>query len=441
MSSRRGLLPRSVRQALQPVRRTLDSPKRKATTKPVRAQQYTRNPVEALRLGVYSDLSYRQDREGISSTTPSFTAWLGALSAEVDELVVFGRVKPGRAAYPLAGAGRIRFVALPYYDSLQNVRRVAMAIPRSMARWQSELSRCDAVLLFGPHPLSALFGLQAKLAGRPVFVGVRENLIAYLSHRVPDRKAWFAALVATTLEAVHLYLGRSGGAIIVGDEMARRYSASLRASVLETGFSLVRPADFKPREEVGTPTWPGNNQIVVVGRVDPEKNPLILLEVAERIKGKNWRIVVAGSGSLTERLSSEIKARSLDGVLVLLGRLDRETLWELYAQSTLLLHVSLTEGQPQVLYEAAAAGLPIIATAVGGVAAALGYGTRGVLVPPSDVDAIIGAIESLDVDARRREAMVREAWEWAAADTMDVQIRRVVKFIKGHMGGLSMAES
>jgi glycosyltransferase involved in cell wall biosynthesis len=270
---------------------------------------------------------------------------------------------------------------------------------------------------------------------------VRENLIAYLSHRVPDRKAWFAALVATTLEAVHLYLGRSGGAIIVGDEMARRYSASLRASVLETGFSLVRPADFKPREEVGTPTWPGNNQIVVVGRVDPEKNPLILLEVAERIKGKNWRIVVAGSGSLTERLSSEIKARSLDGVLVLLGRLDRETLWELYAQSTLLLHVSLTEGQPQVLYEAAAAGLPIIATAVGGVAAALGYGTRGVLVPPSDVDAIIGAIESLDVDARRREAMVREAWEWAAADTMDVQIRRVVKFIKGHMGGLSMAES
>ena len=86
-----------------------------------------------------------------------------------------------------------------------------------------------------------------------------------------------------------------------------------------------------------------------------------------------------------------------------------------------------------MLYEAAAAGLPIVATAVGGVAAALGNGTRGMLVPPGNVGAIVGAIASLDGDAPRREAMVREAWEWAAADTMDVQIPRVVKFIKDHI--------
>jgi glycosyltransferase involved in cell wall biosynthesis len=87
-----------------------------------------------------------------------------------------------------------------------------------------------------------------------------------------------------------------------------------------------------------------------------------------------------------------------------------------------------------VLYEAAAAGLPIVATAVGGVASALGYGTRGMLVPPGDVDAIVDAIRRLDGDASRREAMMREAWEWAAADTMDVQIPKVVKFIKDRIG-------
>ena len=83
MSSRRGLLPRSARQAIDLVRSTADSIKQRATPKPIREEQYTRNPVETLRLGVYSDLSYRQDSEGISSTTPSFTAWLGALSSEV----------------------------------------------------------------------------------------------------------------------------------------------------------------------------------------------------------------------------------------------------------------------------------------------------------------------------------------------------------------------
>jgi hypothetical protein len=56
------------------------------------------------------------------------------------------------------------------------------------------------------------------------------------------------------------------------------------------------------------------------------------------------------------------------------------------------------------------------------------------LVPPRDVDAIVEAIRMLDGDAARREAMVREAWEWAAADTMDVQVPRVVKFIKDRIG-------
>jgi hypothetical protein len=56
------------------------------------------------------------------------------------------------------------------------------------------------------------------------------------------------------------------------------------------------------------------------------------------------------------------------------------------------------------------------------------------LVPPSDVDAIVGAIKSLDSDALRREAMVRAAWQWAAADTMEVQIPRVVRFIKDRIG-------
>jgi glycosyltransferase involved in cell wall biosynthesis len=265
-------------------------------------------------------------------------------------------------------------------------------------------------------------------------VGVRENLTVYLSHRVTGRKVYLATSLARALEKVHLYLGRGGGAIVVGDEMAKRYSAVLHDSVLETGISLVRSVDFKSLEELDAQNWPGSKQIVVVGRIDPDKNPLMLLQVAERLREENWKVVVAGTGSLVGRLSSEIRARSLDDALVVLGRLDREDLRELYAQSTLLLHVSLTEGQPQVLYEAAAAGLPIVATAVGGVAAALGNGTRGMLVPPSDVDAIVGAIKSLDSDALRREAMVRAAWQWAAADTTEVQIPRVVRFIKDRVG-------
>ena len=75
---------------------------------------------------------------------------------------------------------------------------------------------------------------------------------------------------------------------MVGDEMAKRYSAILFDAVLETGISLVRLADFRPREELDRQLWPRSRQIVVVERLDPDKNPLILLEVAERLKGEGW---------------------------------------------------------------------------------------------------------------------------------------------------------
>jgi hypothetical protein len=58
--------------------------------------------------------------------------------------------------------------------------------------------------------------------------------------------------------------------------MATRYSAVLHDSVLETGISLVQPADFRPREELDRQEWPGSKQIAVVERIDPDKNPLIL---------------------------------------------------------------------------------------------------------------------------------------------------------------------
>jgi len=384
---------------------------------------------ELVRLGVYADLLYRRDEGGVSTST-AFVLWLNGLGEQVDELILFGRTHPeaGRAQYRLADAG-IRFVSLPYYESLRHVGAVAAATARSAAIWNRELSRCDAVLIFGPHPYAALFGLQAHFAHVPTVVGVRQDLPVYLSYRFNGLKRRAAVAAGRSLELISRRLAREGGAVAVGEEMARRYAAR-SGRVLATGVSLVRAADLVAVEEAVARPWPGGHQVLVAGRLDPEKNPMLLLETAKALRQTGpWQLVVAGTGSMAAELASQVRSQGLEDSLLLVGRLDRERLFELHRQSTVLLHVSLTEGQPQVFYEAAAAGLPIVATAVGGVPAALAHGRRGALVPPSDVAAIVTAIYELGSEPTRRIAMIRAASEWAANETLDVQVGRVAAFI------------
>lgn len=385
---------------------------------------------ERLHLLVYSDLSYRRDENGLSSVTPSFVAWLAALAAELDELTVLGRVDstPGRAAFPLHWASNMSFVELPHYENLRHLPQVARAIPRSSREFSRAVRECDAALLFGPHPIAAIFGAIARRHRIPVFVGVRENLVDYLPHRVTGWRRRLARPAASALQAVHVALGRSGGAVVVGSEMAGRYRDALGDRVLETGISLVPAADLVPEEVVERRPWPGDRVIAVVERLDPDKNPLLLLDVASRLCPKGWTIEVAGTGLLAGELASKSRARGLSSGLCLLGRLDRDALRRLYARATLFLHVSLTEGQPQVLYEAASAGLPIIATAVGGVGSALRGGERGLLVPPRDAEAIEAAVDLLD-EPDLRASLVRAAWGWAKEDTLESQVRRVAAFL------------
>ena len=94
---------------------------------------------------------------------------------------------------------------------------------------------------------------------------------------------------------------------------------------------------------------------------------------------------------------------------------------------------SLTEGLPQVLFGAQAAGLPIVATDVGGVAAALGQGDRALLVPPSDAAAAAQACERLRHEPELRDEFVRRGLEFARLESMESQLDRLVAFMDRHL--------
>jgi glycosyltransferase involved in cell wall biosynthesis len=383
-----------------------------------------------VRLGVYSDTVYRRDAETLSNHQ-AFLRFVTGLPPRVREVVLFGRLdpEPGRSAYAIPDEG-VRFVALPFYRRVRSLGALLRSVRRSGAIFSTELDRLDAVWIFGPHPMAVVFAWIARRKRVPLVLGVRQDYPQYVAHRLPSRRWRWAVPVAHGLDLAFRLLARRVPTVTVGDELARRYRGG--AAVLSTGFSLVRASDLRELEQSLSRSWEEDElRVLSVGRLDPEKNPTLLLEVLEGLlrRDERWRLTIVGDGPLRGELEAGIADRGLAERASLLGEVPNgPTLWDLYRKSHAFLHVSLTEGLPQVLFEAQAAGVPIVATAVGGVRAAVADGEAAVLIPPNDAAAGVEALERLRTDETLRRRLVTAGNLNAASESMEAQLDRLVDF-------------
>ena len=144
--------------------------------------------------------------------------------------------------------------------------------------------------------------------------------------------------------------------------------------------------------------------ILGVFRLSEEKRPVLFIEtvaaVAAHVPGV--RAFVAGVGSFEEQMQRRIDELGLRNSVTLLGR--REDVPELMQISSLLLLTSCFEGMPNVLMEAQAMGLPVVASNVGGVPDCMIDGETGYLVPQDDIKGFMrGCIELLQHDDLRAQ--------------------------------------
>jgi glycosyltransferase involved in cell wall biosynthesis len=197
--------------------------------------------------------------------------------------------------------------------------------------------------------------------------------------------------------------------------------------------SLIRADGIVSAAEASQRDYSGELAIMSVGRLDTEKNPLLLVEVLARLEEVNpggWRLRICGEGPAEDDIRKRLAEAGLEDRCDLLGYVSwGEELERLYRGSHALLHISRTEGFPQVLIEAFAAGLPVVATAVGGIAEAVGEAAA--LIPPDDPNAAVRALDQIRTDHARRNALVEEGLEFVSARTLDAEAVRVASFIGG----------
>jgi glycosyltransferase involved in cell wall biosynthesis len=171
--------------------------------------------------------------------------------------------------------------------------------------------------------------------------------------------------------------------------LAQRTCTRDRAVVIHNGVETLPPRPARHGDEPPL--------LLSVTRLKAPKDGRTLARALRRLEPGSYRAAIVGDGPDREAVAAE-----LGDAGALLG--ERDDVAERLAQADVFVLSSRSEGLPLAILEAMAAGLPVVATAVGGIPELVADGETGLLVPPGDADALAGALRRLVADPglRRR---------------------------------------
>lgn len=383
------------------------------------------------RLGVYVDAVYRRIGARIS-TDRAFLLFVAEVATHFDGLLLLGRTidTPESADYELPS--NVELAELPHYTSLLHPLQVLRAFPGTVRAMWRGLDRVDTVWVIGPNPFDPILIACALLRRRRLALGVRQDTGAYFASRVPGKFWWPAVAAMRGVDGVYKRLARRVPTVVVGEAIAAQYGGG-RPNVLAMTVTLMRADDVASRP--ADRDWSGTIELLTVGRLEQEKNPLLLVEALaalERSQPGRFRLTWLGRGPLENDVIAAAERLDVRGLISLKGYVPfGHELFNVYRAAHLFVHVSLTEGVPQVIVEALANGVPVVATDVGGIRAAFGSPAAVRLVPPDDLSALVTAIEEATADPLGRDERSRQGLALARRLTLELEAARVARFLAG----------
>jgi glycosyltransferase involved in cell wall biosynthesis len=301
----------------------------------------------------------------------------------------------------------VRSLAFPFDATLR------MGLPegrRLTRRWRGERPDLVHVATQGPLGASALF--VARRLGLPVATSFHTNFDQFAAHYGIK---FLVPAIVRYLRAFHNRVAVT----LVPSESARARLAALGFQRLRIVGRGVDGARFHPNQrrlELRRALGIRDDELALlsVGRLAPEKGIALAIEAARAISAtRPARLIVVGDGPLRRALS----AANPDARF--LGHLDGDDLARHYASADLFLFPSRTETFGNVVLEAMASGLPVIAFADAAAAECIRNGVDGVTVPLESPAAFVDAAVRVAADDDLRSALGRDAHSKSAAFTWD----------------------
>lgn len=362
----------------------------------------------------------------------------------------------------------------PFYGGPERqIHGLAMTLPPSIR---------TTILCFRDHSSSAPFleklaasGVSARMVAHanPHFLGIIADVTAELREGGADLlvcqgyKAdilgWFAARRAgipvmsvsrgwtAHTWKVRLYealdrrmLARMNAVACVSAGQATKVvRAGVRANLVRVIHDSVDPARFGEGGAAGRAIlqslFPAPRDVIVagIGRQSPEKGFDQLVESTRLLvrESEGVGVVLIGDGPDRPMLEDRVRAAGLSAHVVFAG--FRTDIDRLLPGADILAQASFTEGLPNVVLEACAAGVPVVATSVGGTCEIIDDGVNGLLVPAGDPAALAKRLLELVRAPERRRAMGARGREIARARfSFDQQSREYAELFEA-VGGAS----
>jgi glycosyltransferase involved in cell wall biosynthesis len=324
----------------------------------------------------------------------------GQLRRGHDVLVLHGRVPEGEES--MVYAAEERGVPTRYVDALQ--RQLSPSHDtRAVLAVRSALRERRPDVLHTHAAKAGAIGRIAALAAGSARPGVRVH--TFHGHVL---RGYFGARRERAFTVVERALARTTSALVAvspevrDDLVALGVASPDRFTVVRYGF------DFHPAQEVDR-----QDGFVVgyAGRLTAIKRPLDLVRVLRGLvdRGAEASLLVVGDGEErepAERLAAELGVAARCRFA---GYQRDMTQW--YSRFDAFCLTSANEGTPVAAIEALAAGVPVVATRVGGTPAVVDDGETGFLAEPGDVDALAERLAELARDPELRDRMGRAGAE------------------------------
>ena len=300
---------------------------------------------------------------------------------------------------------------VPKVGSRVNHLLMALALRAPLARLAREF-HFDAVLAAWVYPDGCAVAELSRLMGFP-FAVVAQGLDVYDYLKIPARRRIITRLMA-----------RSGAVITRSQRLARLLGeAGVPPGLTHVIYNGVNTDVFRPgdllaaRRELG---WPAESKTVLyVGELLPVKNPLLLVDAFAQLQRRlpEAQLVMVGDGTLRSVARARAQELGVSAKVLFLGlRPEREVAGFMRAADVLCIP-SRNEGVPNVMLEAFASGLPVVATRVGGIPEILDQDYLGALVEPGNAPALADALFATLAVPRRRDEILARAQRHSWPDT------------------------
>ncbi len=349
-----------------------------------------------MRIGIVTE-TYAPDVNGVSLTVQALARGLVRKGHTVDLVRPIHPDTP-----PLADAGMdvlaVEGAAVPRYASLRFGLPSRFRLER---RWRSE--RPDAIYVATEGPLGWSAVSAARRLGIPVATGFHTRFDFYVGHY------GFGALTPFVRRYLARFHRRAQLTLVPTGQLADELNdlGVHDVRVLRRAVDTLR---FHPehRDDDLRAAWGADADtpvVLSVGRVAPEKNLHVVIEAYRALARRvpKARCVIVGDGP--ERAALEAAHPDV----IFAGTRRGIELAAFYASADLFVFPSLTETFGNVVLEAMASGVPVVAYAEAAAREFIRNGQNGIRVAPGNEDGLVERAAALGADGRLRHAMGRAA--------------------------------